>query len=290
MEDNTQDVLKAMDSSPVEEQPQDVEIQEPIQPEQPVEQDTSTPPVPETGETIQSEVDELGVPYKNRYMESQRKLDKVTEKLTSFEEKIDTLGQGQQEKEYSIGELQAFAQSTDDPNHAQWAWNQVHELEKKESVELIRQEIGKLQEVNQVAKLKEDTFRAVTSRNPELIINDNAGNFVGWNQKSPLFQRMNFYMQNPRVSNNPDALDIAEALAMRDLTRSQTPQVVNKLAQQKNQISSLQKKTLVEGQGSQVQGTTSPRQAAIEQAKSGTMKDAQTAMDAILRATGQIND
>jgi len=295
MENNTHEVKQAIESSTgsstiANEAQVDVNTQETnIQPETTVEQ-PSTQPVTEPGTAPLSDVDDMGVPYKNRYMEAQRKLDKNTEELREIKTILKD-GQGQKrEKEPTIGELRAFAQSTDNAAHQQWAYDEIHKIEKKESAELVRQELDGWKKNQETERIKMDTFNSVISRNPGIAIKDNAGNFVGWNMKDPLCQRMNFYMQNPRVSSQPDALDIAEAYALRDLAKSTAPQVNQKITEQKNQISSLQKKTLVEGGGNDAIQNVSPRQAAVDKSRSGTLKDATPAMKEILKAQGIITE
>ena len=283
------------DVNPVESSTTEIEqdvTQEVIQPEETVEIESSTPPVAEAGETIPSDVDDRGVPWQNVAMESKRKLDKTAEELVEIKAMIQQNSQVQQptERQPTIGELRAFAQQADDVESQKWAYEEIHKLERQESAKLVKEELNNWKEQQKVEKIKVDTFNAVISRNPELAIKDKAGNFAGWNTKSPLYQRMNQYMANPRVSSQPDALDIAEAYAIRDLARQQVPQVAQTINQQKNQISSLQKKTMVEGTGANPQAPISPRKAAIIKSESGTVKDGAVAMKEILKSQGIIKE
>jgi len=291
MEDNTQDVLNAINPSTIEPEVQaDVNTQETIQPEQPVVEETSTPPVPDAGETSQSDVDEFGVPWKNRAMEAQRKQDKTAEELSEIKTMLQD-GQGQpKEKELTLGELQAFARDTDNPDYQRWAYDEIGKLQKNESAALIKQELAGWKKDQDTEKLKIDTFNTVINRNPDIAIRDKAGNFVDWNPKSPLLQRMDHYMNNPRINSQPDALEIAEAYAIRDLTVSNSPYINQKITDQKNKIANLQKQTLVEGGKNITPQNVSPRQAAINQAQSGQMNDATVAMKEILKATGTIKE
>ena len=93
-------------------------------------------------------------------------------------------------------------------------------------------------------------------------------------------------MMNPEIANRPDALFLATRLAKADIFDSQQPAVQKKLQETQNQVKSLQKNTLVEGAGSQVQGQVKPLSAAIEKGKSGTVKDNVDAMNDILKRTG----
>jgi len=286
-EEIQQDVI--VDSSPTENS--DV-IQEVVTPEQTVE-DTSTTPDTEPGEAPLTDVDDIGVPWKNRAMEAQRKLEKHAEELA----KLNQLLQQQQsqaqpvQKQPTIGELKAFALNPDtSPEHAQWAYDEIHKIEQNEAKSLVEKELNSFRKQQLAEKQKADTFNAVINRNPDLAIKDAAGNFVQWNTKSPLFQKMNQYMANPRIANQPDALDIAEAFAMRDLARATTPQAMQKIVEQKAQISNLQKRTLVEGGVNAPIQNVSPRQVAIDKTKSGNIKDGAVAMKEILKGQGIIKE
>ncbi len=69
--------------------------------EQQTEVGTEVPTSPETPLGQQMDVDEMGVPYKNRYMESQRKLDKMAEQLNAVAEKVNQ-PQGQKRNDYTV--------------------------------------------------------------------------------------------------------------------------------------------------------------------------------------------
>lgn len=261
--------------------------QEVAQPEPTVEEASTNIPEPEPGQAPVDEVDDIGVPWKNRYMESQRKMEKLAESLENIEKKI---ANPQSERKPTVGELRAFAQQAEDPAHVQWAYDEIHKLEQEESKSLVQQELNSWREQQKQEEIKAKTFESVINRNPDLAIKDQAGNFVKWNAKSPLFQRMNQYMQNPRIANQPDALDIAEAYAMRDLARASTPQTMQKIESLKNENSSLQKKTLVEGGGNSPMQKLTPRQIAIDKSKSGELRDGAVAMKEILRSQGVIKE
>jgi hypothetical protein len=232
--------------------------------------------------------DEAGVPWKNRAMEYQRK----AQELTELKEQIKQIQQAQsQPQKYTAEELRAFAASTDNAEHRVWALNELDKVTKQEQASVVRKELDTWKRQQDELLIKQQSFNQVISRNPDIIVKDATGNFAGWNPQSPLFQRISFYMQNPEIGNNPRGLEVAEAFAMRDLSFAQKPATQQKIAQQANQLKSLQKKVLVEGSGNNSQPTQSSRQSFVERAKqTGTMKDATQAVGAILRETGMMRD
>jgi len=264
------------------------EVQETAQPE--TKEVVETPKV-ETAPVVREQqvepVDEMGVPLKNRLAEAQRKLRKYEE-----DEKLRTTQQQQPETpKYTKAQLTAFAASTDDQNSRLWALQELDKLSNEEQRRIVKEEFSGLQKQQQEMTVRQQTFQSVIQRNPDLAVKDPNGNFLGFNPQSPLYQRMNFYMAHPDIVARPEALEIAEAFAIRDLTHAQKPVVAKTIEKQANQIKSLQKKTMVEGSGNNSNVQVSSRQTAIEKAKqTGKVSDAAVAMGQVLRAGGIMSD
>jgi hypothetical protein len=287
MPEEQQDVVAESSPAPVE---SSNEVQETAQPET---EQTETPvaeetvPVPEVRQPQAETVDEMGVPYKNRYMETQRKLQKLEETVTQLQQ----AKQQPETPKYTVEQLRAFAATTDDTNSRIWALNELDKVSKEELRSIVRNETQSLQKQQQETNIRQQTFNTVISRNPDLAVKDTNGNFLGFNEKSPLYNRMNFYMSNPEIAARPEALEIAEAFAVRDLTYAQKPVINKTIEKQANQIKSLQKKTMVEGAGKNSNITVSSRQAAIDRVKqTGTVKDAAVAMGAVLKDAGLMSE
>ncbi len=286
MEEEIQDV-NPVESSTTETQDVNKEVQETIQPEQTVEPE-ATSPAPESGNTQQEDVDELGVPYKNRYMEEKRKREKESSELSEIKEILKTQVSQQQQKTYTLEELEAFERATDNESHAQWARNEAHKLREAELEKKVKDEFKKMSEAQKVESIKANSFNDVLHRNPNIFIRDSRGNFSGWNTNDPLCQSIQKYMSNPRIANQPDAILVAEKFAKADLYQMQQPVVRQKISDQANQLKNLQKKTLVEGAGQTQQGQISPTAAAIQKGLTGKVEDNTEAMNSILKRSGVI--
>lgn len=235
------------------------------------------------------EVDEMGVPLKNRLAEARRKQLKAEKELEEL--RLAKLQQPEQPK-YTKAQLTAFAAAEDtDPQSRAWAINEIDKLAKVEMESAIAKKFEEVTKSNTEGQIRQQTFQSVLQRNPDLAVRDPSGNFLGFNTQSPLYQRMNFYMQNPKLVADPQGMEVAEALAFRDLHYAQKPVVAKTIEKQANQIKSLQKKTMVEGSGNNSNVVSSPRQAALEKAKqTGKVADAAVAMGQILRAGGIMSD
>ena len=249
--------------------------------------ETQIIPTPEvTG--VPSDVDEMGVPFKNRYYEMKRKYEDVSSKQDQILQKVDSLQGQQQQPKHSKEELMAYISKEDtEPAHRAWALNEINKLEEKNVSEKIEQKFQALQKQQKAEQVKNETFNFVTQRHPEITIKDNAGNFVGWNTRSPLVQRMDAYMRNPEIANNPAGLRVALALAKDDLSGGQ-------LANQqklKTQVKTLQKATMVEGgETKSVQELDNLSRAKDTLRKSGTVKDANKAVSAWLKKQGKFEE
>jgi hypothetical protein len=277
-------------------QPSDVEqessneVQETAQPEtkEVVETPESKQPALEVRQPPVDEVDEMGVPLKNRLAEARRKLLKAEKEL---EEARAPKQQQPVEQKYTKAQLTAFAASTDDQQSRLWALEQLDKISNDDQRRIVKEELTGLQRQQTELNVRQQTFNTVIQRNPDIAVKDPLGNFIGFNTQSPLYQRMNFYMSNPEIVARPEALEIAEAFAMRDLAYAQKPVVAKTIEKQANQIKSLQKKTMVEGNGSNSNVQISSMQAAKDKLKqTGSVKDASNVMGEILRRQKILSD
>lgn len=257
---------------------------------QPEEQKVVTPVVEKATEGLKPQVeaiDEMGVPYKNRYMEYQRKYQKLEEKVNQLEQKK----QQPETAKYTVEQLRAFAISTEDANNRAWALSELDKMSEEKLNNVVESKLSTIQKQQQETVIRQQTLRSVVDRNPDIVVKDANGNLVGFNNNSPLYNRINFYMQNPKIAEQPEALEIAEAFAYRDFAHAQKPVISKTIEKQANQIKSLQKKTMVEGSGKNSNVKVSSRQAAIDKVKqTGSVNDASNAMGAILRDAGILTD
>jgi AraC-like DNA-binding protein len=247
-----------------------------------------TSPAPQPG---YQEVDDLGVPWKNRYMESQKKLDKMAEQLNTVAQKVES-SVGQKEEKYSIEELQSFIEEADNPAHKNWARKEIQRIQKEEVGNTVKSVINEWKTEQEKQQLKQSALQTVMTRYPDAFSKDANGNFVGWNPSSPMAQRIGFHMQDPEIANNPRGLTVAAALAYSDLAQSQLTSTVKTATKLKSEVKDLQKKTLTEGGGvSSPPPAKTPLNSANERFKqSGSIKDGTTVFKEILKGRGRIKE
>lgn len=286
MEGNEENVVEEVVQPVVEEKVEGVVVEEATPPQEPVEPVVETPEIPPAEvPAVLPDVDELGVPYKNRYMEMKRKNEATTVELGEIKEMVKGLQTSQQQPKHTKEQLMEFiAKEETEPGHRTWALQELNKLEDAKVSETIKKEFSTYEQKQTADKTRADTFSQVIQRHPELILKDAAGQMVGWNTKNPLLQRVDFYMADPELANNPRGLRVAVALAKEDLSGGQASET-SKL---KAKVKTLQKATLVEGGGKPVQVAKTSLRKAVEESRDGTMKSGTNAMSEILKKQGLI--
>lgn len=263
----TQEVVKE-NTAPVATQQEQTANQEATQTTQ-----TSAPTV--------SDVDEFGVPWKNRASEYKRKNEELIERLPQMlEEKLTNFSSQQNApRKYSIEELEQFASSTDNPAHATWAKGEIRKLELEAQSRVVREEIGKWRKEQEDNVRRQQAHAYVSQTYPDAFIKNQQGQIVGWNNQHPLTQQIGQIMQDPRFAKDPEGLVAAADIAFARLQRSQQPVIQQQVQKQKEEIKNLQRSTLVES-GSRTNVTaTTPYRSALEKAKqTGNLKDVANAL------------
>lgn len=232
--------------------------------------------------------DERGVPWKNVALEHRRKFEETQSNLPKLiAEEVAKLSQPQQ-KQYTIGELERFA--LENPEHRAWV--------EEEKAKVIRDSISKEMDAKVQAQTKKqqeefvrkDTFSSVITQFPDMVVKDNQGKFVGWNNFSPMTQAVSKYMANPDIGNRPDGLMIASKLAFADLAFQKAPQTAKTMKTMKSQLRKAQAQTFVEGSGKKP-GTSNPNTQLKERlAQTGSREDGAAVMRNILKAKGMIKE
>lgn len=244
-----------------------------------------TQTLPEQGQG--SDVDEFGVPWKNRAMEMKRKYEDSIKKQDEILNKIDGL-QGQQKQQYSEAELRSYANDPEtNPQHRIWAEGEIQKLRNKEVSETVKKELDNYQSKQDVKVTQAQTYQSVQQRYPDAFLKDGNGAITSWNNASPLTQRISMYMQDPEIANNPRGLMVAASLAYSDIQLGQGQSTQAKTQQLKQQVRTLQKQTMVEGGGQNSDESKTPVRKAVDKSISGEMGDATQAMKEIFKASGQ---
>ena len=259
------------------------------QPQVEVAEDANISTVPPVGEQqVVQELDDMGVPYKNRYMEAQRKLEKTQKQQEEILQKLDTIGSGQKQPEYSIEELEQFVVETDNDAHKVWAQKEIRKKQQESMANIVRSELDSRDKARIAEQTKQQALTQVMQRYPDAFSKNTAGQTIGWNNGSPLTQRIAQYMTNPEIANNPQGLLVAAALAHSDISVGSKAMTAKQTQTLKNEVRNLQKQTLVEsGNNKQVTGPTK-KQIALEKSKSGAVKDSVEIMKEMWKAAGRI--
>lgn len=250
-------------------------------------QETQTPP--EGGQPQTEPVDEFGVPWKNRAYEWKRKQEDLADKLPTLIKDAVSQSMGQQQtQQYSIEQLEAFATQTENPAYQTWAKGEIRKLEKDDQAKVVRGELQKWQQQRQAEDIAKQSYDYVKKTYSDAFHKDVNGNVSDkWNNSHPLTQMISQLMNNPEMKNRPDALMIASDIAYGRYARIHGATSQQKNQQLKREVKNLQKRTLVEG-GSRETSAVPAHRAAIDKLKqSGSMKDAQAAITAVLKRASE---
>lgn len=218
--------------------------------------------------------------------EWRRKYEGLVDNLPKLIEEQVTKVQQPKEREYTVSELESFAQQN--PEHRPWV--------EEQKLKLIEDRIGKRFDEQRKADVERVKHDQIRSQAEQQVVNDqrfseafivNANGAKTINPQSKLAQLMSSYMEEMRRDgiNRPDAILIAAKLARADLLDVQNPQTEQKLDSIKRQNQQLKSKMMIEGGGQQTGQSLKDSfvEARERLAKTGTRKDAQMAVKEYLR-------
>lgn len=256
-----------------------------------------TPIVPEhspipTVPAVHLDVDEFGVPWKNRAMEWKRKSEDLVDKLPQMiDEKLSKVTQPQA-PQYTYEQLEAYKlQNAADAQIVSWATGEQRKMQAAENKKLFEEVVGTRDKVSKTEILKERSLIKVQKEYPEAFQRDANGVAMGWDLNNALTQELFGIMKDPRFSNDPEGLVAAAEMAYGRVSRKQAPVLQKKVEQAKADVKQAQKATLTEGAGRRVTLSEPPQQVALNTLKkTGLLKDAENAMGALLRQRGIIGE
>lgn len=204
----------------------------------------------EQGQAQDEAVDEMGVPWKNRAMEWQRKFQenanednirKVAQEVLEQQKQHKT-----QEKEYTIAELEQFAIAN--PAHRPWVEEEKAKVIQKSVARITEEKVKEVEGKQREAIIRQQSEAWVVNhpRLQECMTVDPLGRKV-FNPNHPVTQMIGQYMNDPDMKRRPDALVIAAKLALADYMDVQANKSQRKVKTLEQNLKKVQKATLVEG-------------------------------------------
>lgn len=270
--------------------------------EQAVEQSSEETVTPEIGQeqnTIQStDVDEHGVPWKNRFMEVQRKFEdmpKVIEKTVA-----ETLQKNQQvqKPEYTIEQLEQF--KIDKPEYTAWVESEKAKIIQKNLERTLDERLQATERKSQETVVRQQAENWVVNhpKFKECLVSDASGNKV-WNMSHPLTQAMGNILNTVdpltgrMIKDRPDGLRVAAEMAYGRFMLSNEGKTTGQITQLKKDLRKTQKQTIVQSTGSGNSGTapkSNVKKALDNYQKTYAKSDVQAATRAYLLQSGLIKE
>jgi hypothetical protein len=264
------------------------------------EQETSTEQTTtqETTEQTQEEskpqqfspVDEKGVPWMNRFYESERKSKELLENIETKMAEMLSKQSTPQQREYSISELETFAISN--PNYRPWVEEEKAKIIQKNVSKATQDEIKVVEEKRTAEGKRQNAYSYVVQSYPDCFLKDNFGN-LQWNNQSPLVQQIGMIMNDSRFKNDPEGLIAAADMAYGRLARMQTGQTQKKVKTLEQNLKKVQKGTLIEGSGTQETKSSKDEFTKAKERLKTKINDKTAAFDAVkayLKKTGAISE
>lgn len=222
--------------------------------------------------------------YKNKAIEFERKYNHTTKELQEIKDMLkESTRNKSSDNEYSEEQLQAALSSGNlTAEQASFAKSKLKELENKRLEERDKKLIDEMERRQQDRLTRQQAEQQVVNdpRFQEAFVKLPNGN-VEWRQDSQLAQMIGAYMQDPRLSNQPDAIAIASKLAYADMTSNQHKQELSKV---KRQNEKLKNQTMNEGGGKVYnKPATDPFKDSMERLKAGDKAASRSAVKEFLR-------
>lgn len=284
MLDDTQDV-KPSDTSAEETQNEVQEVE--------TAQTTSTEQTAQAEETTVKEVpnldpnlyDPMGVPWKNRFYEKERKFTELVEKLPGMIEEKLSATKKETPKEYTISDLESYALQY--PEKRPWVEEEKAKLITQQSVKLFSQQIEAREKSQRDEAAKRSAFEYVAKNYSEVVKKGPKGEYVGFDESHPLMQEIGaLYSSSPELQARPDGLALAADIAYGRFARGQASKNAVQTKKVISDKKKLENKVLPEGAGRSEVSEPKTDAALDRLKKSGRAEDAQDAIGEILRAKG----
>lgn len=200
-------------------------------------------------------------PEINYAMEALRKVNELTD---AFKQSQAGQTQAQQQQpQYSKAQLRTFADSTTDQTQKIWALEEIDKLDKQERQSEMQSLFSNYTKASDAEVKKGQSYQYITQNFPECFVKDAQGNNLGWNNSSPLTQKIGQYMQNKQIAGDPQGLIVAAKMAAFDLGISMNKNLQKKINKTTAELRREQKKTLISGGGVSPQIDVSSKQKQI---------------------------
>ena len=290
MPEEIQEVKEAEETSAPAEQEE--VVNEVVDDSQPEAQPEAPPVADSKQQSNDSELyDENGVPWKNRAMEYRRKTEDLVEKLPTLLEEAINKKSG--EPKYSRQQLEAFQeQYADNDQYRSWAKEELRKLDKEEQQQTFREELTRFKTEQENNQKRQQANSYTVGQFPDAFLKGVNGQFVVDkngdpipNLQHPMGQAMSGYLTDQGLQARPDKFFIASKLAYADYVTTNQGKVMKEKQQLKEEVGSLQRKTMVEGGGKSAPQSVPAYVKALDKLKqSGKVGDAQEALAALLKA------
>jgi hypothetical protein len=186
-------------------------------------------------------------PVENVAWEVKRKLDETIPNLQNKIEELSNLVREQRSPStpsYTKAQLQAYASDpTTTTEQRLWAYTEVDKIEKTDRQKEYETLVTSTRQKTEAETRRSQSANWVANSFPDTVVKDQMGNTIGWNNQSPVLNKINEYMsRDETLRNHPEGFMMAAKAAAFDL--GITPTSNKKLDRTIGQLRKEQKKQL----------------------------------------------
>lgn len=242
------------------------------------------------------DLDERGVPWKNRAMEAERKFQ--TEIPNVIRQTVEELNKTQQKQpEYTVEQLEQFA--IENPNQRPWVEAQKHQLFQKNMMTALDVKLQAKDQQTRDESIRVQSEQWVTSHPKFKECFVDVGGAKQWNHSNPLTHVIGNYLNqvDPStgrlVKDRADGLIVAAKMAYADQALNLDAKSSTQAAQLKKDLRKAQKGQMMGGAGTQAtsgQSKTEVRKSLDNYNKTYDKSDISRATKAFLIASGHIKE
>lgn len=254
---------------------------------------SSTPEETLADQAKEEEVDEKGVPYKNRYEEMRRKHDQVVESIPQMIEqtlnnnlnKYQTQNK-QEPQEYSIEQIEQFV--GENPQYRAWGEQEKSKLIAKQAVDELEKRMSAKEQKREFESKRNQAEAQLKTEFPDIFTKDSYGRDV-LDPSNALVREIAGIMRDPDLQKRADGLYVATEIAYARQMRRTAGSNVKKETKLKQAVKNLEKKTFTEGgQKSQAVVRDDVKDAISDLKKTGSKQDVARAVSAYFKKAGYI--
>ena len=197
---------------------------------------------------VNEDVDERGIPWKNRAIEAERKSQEIPQLIRQTVEEVTRANAQPKKEEYNREHIPALKKyAADNPQYADWVETQIEDIRGREVANIVKKELGdmKQQQTNEMTRQQSEAWVLNHPKFKDCFVGQEGAK--QWNYQNPLTAVIGRYLNQidpvtgKAVKDRPDGLAVAARMAYADHVLNTEPAQTGKVNQLKKELRKTQK-------------------------------------------------